>query len=325
MSAAGPNAKPLDGRLPPARRPSHGRAVATMVLVTLLWSMAGVVTRQLEAARSFEVTFWRSFFNAGAMAVLLFAWRGRAVFASLRQGGWGLWVSGLMWSVMYTCFMVALTLTTVANVLVTMALGPLMTALLARVALGARLPVRTWGAIAVAALGIGWMYGQEFSSADSRHLLGTLVALGVPLAAAVNWTVIQRASHGRAGAGQDMLPAVLIGAVLSAAVSLPLAWPLQASTPDLGWLALLGVFQLAVPCLLAVQVARILPAAEVALLGLLEVVFGVAWAWLGAHEAPSVHVLIGGALVLGALAFNEWLALRRRAAPVDPATGSLQS
>ena len=77
------------------------------------------------------------------------------------------------------------------------------------------------------------------------------------------------------------------------------------------------MFQLAVPCLLAVQVARILPAAEVALLGLLEVVFGVAWAWLGAHEAPSVHVVGGGALVLGALAFNEWLGLRRRALRPD--------
>lgn len=317
MSGAGPSAKRLDGAPVEPWRLSHGQAAAVMIVVTLLWSIAGVVTRQLEAARSFEVTFWRSFFNACCMAVVMLVWRGRGLFLSLRQGGWGLWLSGVMWAVMYTCFMVALTLTTVANVLVTMALGPLMTALLARLTLGARLSVRTWWAIAVAGAGIAWMYGQEFSSADARHLLGTVVALGVPLAAAVNWTVIQRASHRTSGAGQDMLPAVLIGAVLSAAATLPLALPFQASGRDLGWLATLGVFQLAVPCLLAVQVARILPAAEVALLGLLEVVFGVAWAWLGAHEAPSVHVVGGGALVLGALAFNEWLGLRRRALRPD--------
>ncbi len=317
MSAAGPSAKRLDGAHVEPWRLSRGQAAAVMIVVTLLWSIAGVVTRQLEAARSFEVTFWRSFFNACCMVVVMLAWRGRGLFLSLRKGGWGLWVSGVMWSVMYTCFMVALTLTTVANVLVTMALGPLITALLARLTLGARLPLRTWWAIAVAGAGIAWMYGQEFSSGDARHLLGTLVALGVPLAAAVNWTVIQRASHRTSGAGQDMLPAVLIGAVLSAAATLPLALPFQASGGDLGWLATLGVFQLAVPCLLAVQVARILPAAEVALLGLLEVVFGVAWAWLGAHEAPSVHVVGGGALVLGALAFNEWLGLRRRALRPD--------
>lgn len=285
-----------------------------MVVVTLMWSIAGVVTRHLEAARAFEVTFWRSFFNAAFLLVALAWWRKGALWRSLRTGGWPLWVSGVMWSIMYTCFMVALTLTTVANVLITMALAPLITALVSRLVLGQRLPARTWAAIATAGAGIAWMYGSEVSGADPRHLLGTLVALGVPLAAAVNWTVIQRSSQ-RAGGGegQDMLPAVLIGAALSAAVSLPLAWPLQASTHDLSLLALLGVFQLAIPCLLAVQLARVLAAPEVALLALLEVVFGVAWAWLGAGESPSPHVLGGGALVLIALGANEALGLRRAA------------
>jgi drug/metabolite transporter (DMT)-like permease len=100
--------------------------------------------------------------------------------------------------------------------------------------------------------------------------------------------------------------------LLSAAVTLPLAWPLQASLHDVGWLALLGVFQLSIPCLLSVVVARTLPAPEISLLGLLEVVFGVAWAWLGAHETPTAAVLGGGALVLLALAGNELLALRHR-------------
>ena len=43
---------------------THRRAVALMILVTLMWSIAGVVTRHLDAARSFEVNFWRSLFNA---------------------------------------------------------------------------------------------------------------------------------------------------------------------------------------------------------------------------------------------------------------------
>ncbi len=293
----------------------HRNAVLAMVGVTLLWSTAGVVTRHLESARAFEVTFWRSFFNGVFMLVALGLWRGRGLWHGLRHGGWPLWVSGVMWAVMYTCFMVALTLTTVANVLVTMALGPLITALLARLALGQRLPRRTWWAILAAGLGITWMYGKEVSGADPQHVLGTLVALAVPVAAAINWTVIQHSSrHAEAGQGRDMLPAVLIGAVLSALIALPLAWPFQASSHDLGLLAGLGVFQLAIPCLLAVRLARELPAPEVALLGLLEVVFGVAWAWIGAGEAVSAAVLGGGSLVLGALAFNEWLgSLQRRA------------
>jgi drug/metabolite transporter (DMT)-like permease len=280
-----------------------------MIVVTLMWSIAGVVTRRLEAAHSFEVTFWRSAFTVLALAVLLLGLRGPAVLVkSVRAGGRTLWLSGLCWSVMFTAFMVALTLTSVANVLVTMAIAPLLTALLARMALGHRLAARTWAAIVIAGIGIAWMYAREVSGSDARNLLGTLVALCVPIAAATNWTLIQ---HSRSARDVDLLPAVLIGATISALVTLPLAMPFAASMHDLALLGLLGVVQLAIPCLMSVAAARHLSAPEASLLALLEVVFGVAWAWLGANEAPAPHVLGGGALVLGALAANEALALRR--------------
>lgn len=288
----------------------HRSAVLTMIAVTLMWSIAGVVSRHFEAAKGFEVTFWRSLFNGLALIVMLAWLRGPApLAAAIRGGGRTLWLSGLCWAVMYTAFMMALTLTTVANVLVTMALGPLFTALMARFALGHRLAARTWGAIVVAGIGIAWMYARELSASDPRHVLGMLVALGVPIAAAINWTLIQ---HNRGAARQDMLPAVLIGALLSAAATLVPALPFEATPRDLGLLALLGTVQLAIPCLLAVTVARSLSAPEISLLGLLEVVFGVLWAWLGANEAPAASVLTGGMLVLGALAGNELLAMRER-------------
>jgi drug/metabolite transporter (DMT)-like permease len=291
---------------------THRQAVFVMVVVTLLWSTAGVITRQLEAARSFEVTFWRSLFNAIGLVVLLGWLRGpAALFHRIRTGGRVLWASGVCWCVMFTAFMVAITLTTVANVLVVMATAPLFTALLARFLLQHRLPLRSWVAIVIAGGGIAWMFGADISGAGSTHLLGTAIAMGVPIAGAINWTLIQHASRGTQAA--DMLPALLIGALLSAAVTLPLAWPLQASSTDVGWLALLGVTQLAVPCVMAVTAARTLAAPEVALLALLEVLFGVAWAWLGAGEEPSSGVMFGGALVLGALAGNELVALRRQA------------
>ena len=291
---------------------THRRAVLAMIAATLMWSIAGVVTRQLEAARSFEITFWRSGFNALALVLLLSWLRGPAtLWPALRTGGRALWVSGLCWCVMYTAFMVALTLTTVANVLVTMAIAPLLTALLARLTLGHRLAPRTWATVLLAGAGIAWMYGSEVSTGGAQHLLGTAVALAVPVAAAVNWTLLQHLK-GRAGGGADMLPAVLLGALLSALLTLPLALPFAASAHDLSLLALLGVVQLAIPCLMAVAAARVLSAPEISLLGLLEVVFGVAWAWLGAGEAPSMAVLGGGLLVLGALTANETLALRQR-------------
>ena len=138
---------------------THRQAVAVMLLVTLLWSTAGVITRQIESARAFELTFWRSAFNAVALVVLLAAWRGPTLLKQqLQSGGRVLWLSGGCWCVMYTAFMVAISLTTVANVLVTMALAPLFTALMARFGLGQRLAPRTGVAIVAAGVGIGSMY-----------------------------------------------------------------------------------------------------------------------------------------------------------------------
>lgn len=286
---------------------THARAVFVMVAVTMMWSIAGVVTRHLEQARSFEVTFWRSFFTVLSLLVILPFFQGREVFAKIRDGGWALWLSGLCWSVMFTAFMVALTLTSVANTLVTMALGPFLTALIARVAIGHRIAPRTWAAIAVAGVGIAYMYGVQV---EAGRFAGTLVALCVPIAGGINWTITQR-SHAQ-GQGVDLVPAVLVGAVISSLLTLPLSLPFQASDHDIGLLALLGLVQLAIPCVLAVVCARVLKAPEMSLLALLEVIFGILLAWIGAGEVPRTTVLTGGALVIGALVMNELLGWRER-------------
>ena len=271
-----------------------------MVLCALLWSTAGVVTRQLDAARSFEVTFWRSFFTVLSLLVILPMLRGRAVFSQIAHGGKSLWLSGLCWSVMFTAYMVALTLTTVANVLVALALGPLFTALLARVFTGQQIAPRTWLAIALAGIGIVWMYGGQVDL--SAQLTGTLVALAVPLAAATNWTVVQHSQT--QGQKIDLMPAVLLGALISSALTLPLAWPLTATAHDIGLLGLLGLGQLAIPCVLSVWCATVLRAPEMALLAMLEVIFGTLLAWAGAGEVPASSVLYGGTLVVAALVLN---------------------
>jgi len=91
---------------------SHSRAVALMVLVTFLWSIAGVVTRHLDGTGSFEVTFWRSAFNAAALAIGLRLLRGPGLWQSVRHSPWPVCFSGFCWAVMFTAFMLALTLTT---------------------------------------------------------------------------------------------------------------------------------------------------------------------------------------------------------------------
>jgi drug/metabolite transporter (DMT)-like permease len=198
----------------------HGQAVALMVVVTLLWATAGVVTRQIEQAQAFEITFWRSAFTALSLAVILPAWQGWGVWRRIASGGRTLWVSGVCWAVMFTAFMVALALTSVANVLITLAAGPLLTALVSRLFFGQRLARSTWGAIGVAGAGIAWMFARQLGEGG---WLGSLVALGAPLGGAFNWNLVQRSQ--RLGRGVDLVPAVFIGALLSATLTLPLAWP----------------------------------------------------------------------------------------------------
>ena len=290
---------------------THTRAVLLMVVIAFMWSIAGVVTRHLESARSFEVTFWRSFFTLLSLMVMLPLFQGREVFSRIRHGGRALWISGFCWSFMFTAFMMALTLTSVANVLITLAVGPFLTALLARVVIGHQIAMRTWLAIAVAGLGIGWMFGGDLqANGDGSQLAGTLVALLVPMAGAINWTVVQRSQA--QGDKVDLVPAVMVGAFISSLVTLPLALPLTATAHDIALLAMLGLVQLAIPCVLSVRCASVLKAPEIALLALLEIIFGILLAWLGAGEVPGTNVLTGGALVLGALLVNELFGWRQR-------------
>jgi len=285
----------------------HGQAVGLMVLTTFLWGIAGVVTRHLEQAQAFEITFWRSAFTVLTLVIVLPLWQGRGIWQRMRTAGPTLWASGLCWSIMFTAFMLGLALTGVANVLIVLAAGPLMTALVSRLLFGQRLAARTWAAIVAAGIGIGWMFARQLGEGN---WLGSAVALAAPLGGAFNWNLVRRSQQ--AGRRVDLVPAVLIGAMLSALVTLPVAWPLSASGHDVLLLAGLGVFQLALPCVLAVICARVLAPAEMSLLALLEVLFGIGLAWWGAGEAPQPSVLQGGALVLGALVANEWTGWRQR-------------
>jgi drug/metabolite transporter (DMT)-like permease len=279
---------------------THARAVTLMIVAALMWSIGGVVSRHLQSAQGLEITFWRSAFAALTVLGWFVARRPAGSFAAVAAGGGAVWISGLMWAVMFTCFMVALSMTRVANVLVMQSLAPVFTALLAWIVLRKPVSGRTWIAILVAALGVISMFVFDIAGLDGRHFSGVLVALGIPAAAAVNWVVLQHS-----GAHLDLTGAVLIGGALSALWALPWAWPLTTSAHDIALLALLGVVQLGIPCILVMRVARRLAAPEVALLALLEVVFGILLAWWFGGEQPGLATVLGGSAVLAALVFNE--------------------
>jgi drug/metabolite transporter (DMT)-like permease len=330
---------------------SHRRAVVVMTLATLLWATAGVFTRQITGAQGFEITFWRSVLALASMLLLLRWWRGPGFFGRIPWREPVLWLSGLCWATMFTAFMMALSFTTVANVLVLSALGPVFTALVNRFVLGNPLPRRTWMAIATAGAGIFYIYAAQLTLGHDRKLIGSLIALLVPVGASAQWILMQREQQRvrrltpqrlttellieqgvipdqgskaqvlptedvlpqqmPAPAIRDMVPALLIGAALSALICLPFAIPFQATLADMGWLALLGMVQLAIPCSMAVVASRVLHAPELSLLALLEIIFGILLTWWGAGEIPGPNVAIGGALVIVALALNEILGWRQ--------------
>lgn len=175
-----------------SERLSRRAAVFVMICTASLWSIAGVLTRQLEAARGFEVTFWRSVFAAGfVIAALLWQHKKRALEQAVSIGRWGI-LSSFMWSIMFCCFMIALTMTTVANTLVVMGISPLLTALLAAFFLQQQIAGGTWLAIAAASLGMAGMFAGTIQ-ADAAHLGGMLVALAVPVAYAINFLALKKA------------------------------------------------------------------------------------------------------------------------------------
>ena len=278
-----------------------------MIIAPALWSTAGVVTRhlspELQAHGRFEITFWRSLFAAVFVGGYLLLQRDFS--GVLRRAGVAGLLSGCMWATMFVTFMLALTLTSTANTLIMLAVSPLMTAILARVVLRTPITLRTWLAILIAMAGIAAMFAGSLRIESSASVIGMLIALGAPVASAINVVILKKR-----GQAVDLIPAVFLGGAISALAMLLFAVPLFAQPRDVLLLALLGFFQLGLPCTLLVVAARHLSATEVALLALLEVVLGPLLAWVGAGEVITRHTLIGGALVISALVLNELVAQR---------------
>jgi drug/metabolite transporter (DMT)-like permease len=277
-----------------------------MIVAPVLWSTAGVVTRHLQKAPAFEQVFWRSLFCFIFVSAFLLFNKNSFAKAFERPA----LISGAMWAVMFTAFVFALSLTSTANTLVMMSVSPVLTTLAAWIVLREPVPLRTSLAAVAAGVGIAWMAIGDMDALSARDVTGMLFALMVPLAAAVNFVILRSVARRTEGVRIDLLPAVMTGALFSFLIALPFVLPFQASGRDIALLAFLGFFQLGVPCMLLVVASRTLRPPELALLALLEVVLGVLWTWLWAGETPAASTLMGGAVVLAALIFNELAGFR---------------
>jgi len=287
----------------------HRKGIVMMVGATLCWATAGILVRNMEVTDGWKITFWRSsFMTAFLLAVLSFQHGSRLV-QRVHAMGWPGVVSGLLFAGMMISFILALSLTTVANTLVAGSISPFVAALCGHLFLGEKVASRTWLAMIAAIAGIVMMF---FDGLTSGGWAGNVIALCIPVGFGANVVILRK--HRVA---VDMVPSVLLAGIFSMLIALPFALPLSVSTGDLALLSVMGTVQLGVGLLLMMVAVRYLASAEIGLLSILEIIFGTLSVWVLIGERPSQTALIGGAIVIGALVANHIAGLRQtRSAPV---------
>ena len=277
----------------------YGTGVALCLAAGTIWSLMGLGLRQIEAASVWQILFWRS---VGMIPVLLgFMWwtsRGRP-FAALRAVGLAGVAGGLGLVFAFSGAIYAFQTTTVANAVLLFAASPFVAAILGWLAL--REPVRpsTWIAIAIAVFG---MYLMVRDGLQTGAFFGNMAAL----VSATGFGIFSVALRwGRVG---DMMPVAFLGSVFSslfaAGVLVFQGEPILASPHDMGVAFAIGFVVVAMGMVLFTLGSRVVPAAELTLLSLVEVLLGPIWVWLALGETASPNTLIGGAVLLGGVVLN---------------------
>jgi drug/metabolite transporter (DMT)-like permease len=266
------------------------RGQVYIALAALAWSSAGVLQRELSVGTATQVAGRAVFASLALLAFVVVSGRRGLVRPFADMGMAGVAVACCT-AVASGTFIVALNHTTVANVLFMQAVAPIAAALIAWVALRESVSRRTAVAMALALGGVGLMVGGPGASPGLGVALSVVMTVAFALA-----VVITR--HRRE---VSMAPAICLSQVLVLAVAGPFAHPSTFDAHDLTLVALLGVGQMGLGLAFFTVGARLLPAAEVALITLLEVVLGPLWVWIALSERPSTATLAGGAVVVAAV------------------------
>jgi drug/metabolite transporter (DMT)-like permease len=258
-----------------------------VALAALAWSSAGVLQRELSVGTTTQLA-GRALFACVALAgFVAVSNRGRTIVAFRSMGTAGFAVA-ICTAIASGSFIVALNHATVANVLFLQAAAPIAAALLAWIALGESITGRALVAMGVALLGVALMVGGP----GSGGVLGVGASLVMTLAFAVSLVITR---HRRE---VSMAPAICLSQALVVVAIAPLAHPSTVTAHDLAFLMLLGVGQVGLGLAFLTVGARLIPAAEVALITLLEVVLGPLWVWIVLAERPALIAIIGGVVVI---------------------------
>jgi DME family drug/metabolite transporter len=291
----------------------HRSGVVLVLLAGTIWSIIGLVVRLMEHPRAWPILFYRSLaLTLFLVLVIAVMSRGRPLAVYRRAGRTGV-LGGLALVVAFGGSIVALVHTTVANAMFLFASAPFMAAVLGLVLLGESVRRATWIAMVAAIAGIAIMVGEGIALG---HQLGNAAGLASALGFALFTIAL------RSGRGDDMLPAVSLGGafmtVVAAVVCLATDTPLAMSAHDTALAVGLGIVQLGVGLTVYTIGSRALPAAELALLAMTEVVFGPLWVLIFLGETASAPTWIGGAVLLAAIAGNALTRLRHRPPPIVP-------
>ena len=269
-------------------------ALLLVIASSVANSGSGLIVRSIDSAGGWQIIFYRSCFLSVALGVVFVVqngWRVRGTLRELRP--WAL-LGSLCIASVNTCFILALTYTTVANTMFLLSAAPFFTALLGWIVLGESVARGVWVAMGVALVGMGVMLWDGLGAGT---LFGNALAMMAALSFGIFVVVLRK------GRGVNMLPVVILGTVLAGVFAAFMCeWAFSISYHDVALLFLWGALLAGTVHAIFTWASRHVPGAELTLLVLIEFILAPMWVWLVIDERPSVATLIGGALVIAAVA-----------------------
>jgi len=286
---------------------THKRGVLFVFAAGVLWSTVGLGIRLIEDAVVWQILLYRSISMSIFLYLVIRLRSGESPFTQIRRTGYPAIIAGLSLVAAYSGGIYAIQNTSVANAMLLFATAPFLAAVLGWLVLTEPVRRATWISIIIALAGIAIMVADK---SEGVALKGSLAALGSALGFAI-FTVALR--WGRTG---EMLPSVFLSGLFAMIITFIICQFLGLSTAisfnDGGVAMSMGVFQVGAGLILYTLGSRSLPAAELTLLSLAEVLLGPLWVWLFLGETTSINTLIGGAVLLGAIAGNALSGKRRK-------------
>ena len=288
------------------------RGLIFVFMAGVLWSTVGLGIRLIDEATVWQILLYRSISLSLFLATVIYL-RSRAnLFKVVKAAGLPGCIAGLALVGAYSGGIYGIQSTSVANAMLLFASAPFMAAILGWIFLREKVRKATWIAILFAILGIGIMVQDK--TQGGAALLGNLAALGSAFGFAV-FTVALR--WGRSG---DMLPAAFLSGIfavfITSIICLLSGLSFQISVNDTSISIGMGVFQVGAGLVLYTLGSKTLPAAELTLLSLAEVLLGPLWVYLFLNEVATLNTLLGGLVLLLAIAGNAISGARRKPPPI---------